>query len=269
MPRAEQSIDALNAEFWDELCGSSLARALGITEVSPATLGRFDAAYLAKYPYLERYLPGAPDAGKSLLEIGLGFGTVGQLLARRGYRYVGVDIAPGPVAMMRSRLEWSEVDGEAQVASALELPFEAAAFDHVVSIGCLHHTGDLPGAVAEVARVLRRGGRALVMLYNSRSARQLLRLRPAAALDRLRGEDDASRARAAYDSNAAGDAAPHSEFVSRREVKRLFAEFSDVDVHCENIDALKLRGRELIARERLLGNLALVAGLDLYAVARR
>lgn len=272
MASPQQDIDARNADFWDELCGSSLARGLGITEVTPEGLERFDDAYLAMYPYLDRYLPGPARAGEPLLEIGLGFGTVGQRLAERGFHYVGVDIASGPVAMMRDRL--ARVDrsyaNDAQVASALALPFEDGSFDHVVSIGCLHHTGDIAGAVAEVHRVLRSGGRALVMLYNSRSFRQLTRLRPAQALRRVRGSDDGARVRAAYDTNEEGEAAPVSEFVSRSEVKRLFGRFADVTVRSENFDPISVwRFRPLLSRERLLGSAARVAGLDLYTVARR
>ena len=48
--------DAVNAAFWDDLCGSGLAREHGVTDVSPASLARFDAAYLAFYPCLLRHL---------------------------------------------------------------------------------------------------------------------------------------------------------------------------------------------------------------------
>lgn len=282
MPGAQQDIDALNADFWDELCGSSLARQLGITEITPEALVRFDREYMRMYPYLEAYLPQPVSDGDSLLEVGLGFGTVGQRLVERGFRYRGVDISPGPVEVMRERLARVALQGdpsgptpredgcEARVASALELPFGDAAFDHVVSIGCLHHTGDIAGSVAELSRVLRPGGRALVMLYNSRSARQLVRLRPGETIRRLRGaRGDGARMRAAYDTNEAGEAAPVSEFVSRREARRLFARFSDVTIRAENFDPIRVRGQVVVPRERLLGNLARLAGLDLYVVARR
>ena len=67
-------------------------------DASAESLARFDRAYLDIYPYLERYLPW--HSGERLLEIGLGYGTVGQLLAQRGTDYHGLDISPGPVAMM-------------------------------------------------------------------------------------------------------------------------------------------------------------------------
>ena len=272
---AQGAVDERNRSFWDELCGSGLARSLGITEITPESLAHFDAAYMAYYPYLARYLDALPVEGRETLEIGLGFGTVGQTLAARGARYHGADIAAGPVAMMRDRLRrlGHAADGDIVQASALELPWSAESFDVVVSIGCLHHTGDLPRAIEDVHRVLRPGGVALVMLYNAHSFRRLVRV-PRAHLGTLRrrrnGEE---QVRAMYDTNSAGEAAPHTDFVSRRDVRRLFAAFSSVSVESQNFDPLTApvgRGRHLtVPRERLLGSIARILGLDLYIRARK
>jgi ubiquinone/menaquinone biosynthesis C-methylase UbiE len=271
---SQQEIDEQNQAFWDELCGSGLARSLGITEITPESLAQFDDAYMAFYPYLTRYLGNLPVEGRRVLEIGLGFGTVGQILAARGAHYHGADIAAGPVAMMRDRLRWlgRSDDSEAVQASALDLPCKDETFDLVVSIGCLHHTGDLPQAVSEVHRVLVPGGLAFVMLYNAHSFRQLVvvqreRLRAAWA---HRNSDE--RVRAMYDANTAGEAAPHTDFVSRRGARELLGAFSDVRIQSQNFDDLTptLAGRTLaIRREWLLGNAARLLGLDLYIHARK
>jgi SAM-dependent methyltransferase len=268
------AVDDRNRAFWEELCGSGLARSLGIDEITPDSLARFDQAYLDFYPYLAGYLDALPVEGRETLEIGLGFGTVGQILAARGARYHGADIATGPVAMMRDRLRWlgRADESEALEASALELPWQTETFDIVVSIGCLHHTGDLPRAVSEVHRVLVPGGTAFVMLYNAHSFRQLI-LVPRERLRAYRARrSSAEGVRAMYDANTAGEAAPHTDFVSRRDVRRLFNAFSDVAAESQNFDALTptLAGRMLtIPRERLLDNVARVLGLDLYIHARK
>jgi ubiquinone/menaquinone biosynthesis C-methylase UbiE len=271
---AQSAIDQRNRAFWDELCGTGLAQSLGITEITPDTVARFDEAYMGQYPYLARYLDELTVEGRQVLEIGLGFGTVGQILAQRGARYQGADIAAGPVAMMQDRLRWiGRTDDSAGVqASALELPWPDETFDVVVSIGCLHHTGDLPQAVSEVHRVLVPGGLAFVMLYNAQSFRQLVvvnreRLR---AFRARRSSDE--RVRAMYDANAAGEAAPHTDFVSRRGARELFGAFSDVAIDSQNFDSLTptVAGRPLtIRRGLLLGNVARVLGLDLYIHARK
>jgi SAM-dependent methyltransferase len=267
-------IDERNRAFWDELCGSIQARSLGITEITPESLARFDEWYLQFYPYLTRYLDDLPVEGREVLEIGLGFGTVGQVLAACGARYHGADIAAGPVAMMRDRLRWIDRPAEGSVieASVLQLPWEDGKFDVVVSIGCLHHTGDLPRAVSEVHRVLAPGGTAFVMLYNAQSFRQLTVV-PRERLRAIRARrNSAERVRGIYDANEAGEAAPHTEFVSRRDARRLFGAFSEVAIDVHNFDTLTptLAGRTVaIRREWLLGNVARVLGLDLYIHARK
>lgn len=270
----QNRLDLENAGFWDELCGSGLARSLGITKITPASLAQFDAAYMSHYPYLARYLDALEVEGRKVLEIGLGFGTVGQILAERDAQYHGADIAAGPVAMMRDRLRWlgRARDGSVVQASALELPWEEGTFDVVVSIGCLHHTGDLPRAASEVHRVLAPGGLALVMLYNARSFRQLVVVRRERLRASVARRSSAERVRAMYDANAAGEAAPHTDFVSRRDVRRLFGAFSHVTVQSQNFDTLTptvAKRTVTIRREWLLGNVARVLGLDIYIHARK
>jgi SAM-dependent methyltransferase len=259
---SQELLDESNAAFWDTLCGSSLARSVGITGREPDDLRRFDEVYLARYPYLQRYVP-QDLSGRKVLEIGLGYGTLGQLLAERGADYHGADIAAEPVAMMRKRLEWlgKPVDNVRQ-ASVLDLPWSDATFDDVYTIGCLHHTGDLPGSVREVDRVLRPGGRAVVMLYNRHSLRQVaFRIR-----NRLRGlsaTESEEAMRRMYDAGAEGEAAPHTDFVSRREARSLFTGFSRVRIDVQNFDGFRFG----IKREWFLNNLARVIGLDLYITA--
>lgn len=277
MPAA--AIDSKNAEFWNELCGTSLARSLGISDASPDSLRRFDDEYLRFYPYLGRYVFPENLAGKRVLEIGLGYGTLGQLLASRGCRYHGLDIAKNPVAMMRYRLALSGLEGvqRVHVGSALEIPYKDGVFDYVYSIGCLHHTGDLEKSITEVHRVLRDGGKAVVMLYHRHSFRRLVHL-PALRLRNFllrpfqsrngAPDDPSSWVRAFYDKNAKGEAAPHTDYVSRAEARALFRRFRVVRIDNRNCDPLVLpRGIVVVPRELLLNNLGRVAGVDLYITA--
>jgi SAM-dependent methyltransferase len=273
---SQSETDTRNAEFWNELCGSGLARSIGITDRTQESLRKFDEAYMAMYPYLARYVTAENLTGKRTLEIGLGYGTLGQLITSRGCQYHGLDIADGPVEMMRYRLAFLGKEGGAQVqkGSALDIPYSDSTFDYVYSIGCLHHTGNLPKAISEVHRVLAPGGRAVVMLYNRHSFRQLAQLRMRYVWEVLTGRRRGSFGevvRARYDSNAAGDAAPHTDFVSRSDVRRhLFKRFSSVRIDVQNFDGYVLfRGRIVIPREHLLGNIARLLGTDLYIVATK
>ena len=272
MAERQTDIDAANAGFWDELCGSTLARSLGIDSATPENLARFDKAYLEAYPYLTGYLPGAGvNPGRRLLEIGLGYGTVSQILAERGFDYNGLDIAAGPVEMVRQRLRYLGVDSpdERVIAhSVLEMPHPAESFDDVVTIGCLHHTGDLKRAVSQVHKVLRPGGRALVMVYNKNSYRRF-KMAAGRIPERFRGgEGGDEQMRHAYDHNTEGRAAPATEYVSVRGAKELFAAFSTLKVSRENFDYTNFRGRP-VSRDFLLGIPAHRAGLDLYIEATK
>lgn len=75
--------------------------------------------------------------------------------------------------------------------------------------------------------------------------------------------------RAASDVNTDGVAAPHTDFVSRADIAELCRGFEEVSVKTENSGDLKLFGYPVVGRQRLLGTLGRVAGLDLYITARR
>ena len=262
------TLDDANARFWDELCGTDFARSLGIVERNEESLARFDAAYLAHYPYLTPLIDRAGLAGGRVLEIGLGFGTVIGYIARRAGGVDGVDIAEGPVAMARRRLDYLGLPPERVVqASALQLPYPDATFDVVISIGALHHTGNLPGAIDEVWRVLRPGGRTLVMVYNGHSFRRLAFLargRLARLLGRRR--ESVRDLRAMYDTRTDGTAAPHTDFASPGQVRRLFRRFRSVKVDRRNFDHYVVAGR-LLRRTWFLRGVDRILGLDLYISA--
>lgn len=270
---AQTDIDTANAAFWNELCGTNLAREIGLTDHSPASLERFDRAYMDMYPYLDGYLRLPEMAGQRLLEIGLGYGTVAERLARAGADYHGIDIAAGPVAMVRARLE--RVPGaepeQVQQGSALDLPFPDESFDRVVSIGCLHATGDLSRAVQEARRVLRPGGELLMMVYNRHSARRVLLWPVLTARHRL--VDGAPTAeewlRWANDGTPEGDAAPHTDFVTAGELRGLLYGMSDVRVEKRSIDRIPLGPLEVSRLQLMRLGLDRLVGLDLYVTARR
>ena len=264
-----ENVDLENSAFWTELCGSHLAKSIGIEDHSEASLAKFDAWYLDFYPYLEKHIPGAEVDGKDVLEIGLGYGTISSIFMRNGARYTGLDIAPGPVEMSHNRSNILQVEANALQGSAKDIPFPDESFDFVVSIWCLHHTGDLPKSLSEVYRVLRPGGSAHIMVYNALSYRQVFE-KPFTSARRyfspvqkmnLTSVDDAR-----YDANEDGSTAPETAFVSPKELRWLLRDFSSVSVTPENI------GKEyffrIMSRERFL-KWGHRFGLDLYAHAKK
>lgn len=270
----QQDVDQRNEEFWNELCGTWLAQRHGLVGRDRETLDAFDRAYFEFYPYLLGYLDRFEIAGRRVLEIGLGYGTLGQEIVRRGAEYYGLDIAVGPIQMMRHRLSMLGMGGEHRIVqgTAAAIPFPDETFDYVYTIGCLHHTGALAESVEEVRRVLAPSGTAVVMLYHADSARQIRHVKLPAALARWPGRTGPSREDFVrrYDRHSSGAAAPHTDFVSRRDVRHLFRHYSDVRIDTRNFDDQAINGRILIPRKLILGSpLERFFGLDLYIVARR
>jgi len=264
-----------NAAFWSELCGTQLARSIGVTDDSPQSLKRFDDWYFSFYPYLFEHIPFAAMQGKDVLEVGLGYGTVSQRIAESGARYSGLDIAPGPVHMANHRLRQSGLPGAAQVGSILEAPFADASFDLVVAIGCLHHTGDLRRATDECRRLLRPGGKLVFMVYYAYSYRRLVQaprhtlgyaLRELAGYRGVVGASS-ERERAAYDASTSGEGAPHTDWISKRSLRSLCRDFSAFECRTENIDnGVPFRWSRPRA-ELLKTPIPRWIGLDLYATA--
>ena len=233
----QQDMDAQNTAFWDELCGSGLARSLGILKVSPENLRKFDEAYLKLYPYLGQYVEHEPIKGKKVLEIGLGFGTLGYVLAMKGCQYYGLDIAKNPVAMMRYRLSLFGEDAleRVQEGSALHIPHPDSSFDFVYSVGCLHHTGNLAQAIAEVHRVLVPGGKAVIMLYHKHSYRQLVKVPLLCLRSVFRGWTKtrvANSIRALYDTNRPREEEPGNHSDPRSSFRRTSDYLNYIYVPC-------------------------------------
>ena len=272
----QKHLDRRNAEFWNELCGSSLARSLGIREASTDNLRRFDEAYFSLYPYLYEYFVDEHLEGRRVLEIGLGYGALGQALTERGCDYHGLDVAEGPAGMMcyrLSQLERLNWRAKVQIGSVLDIPYGDSSFDYVYSIGCLHHTGDIERSVSEVYRVLRDGGKAIIMLYNRYSFRLLFEvpvMRMVGMLSKkVKGDTSQEKIRALYDTNIEGSAAPHTDFVTPYEARRIFKTFSRVKIDIRNFDGYSFRKKTIIKREKLLNNIGRVLGLDLYIIAEK
>jgi ubiquinone/menaquinone biosynthesis C-methylase UbiE len=108
-------------------------------------------------------------AGKSVLDVGCGTGYVVFTYASHGAKMTGVDIAEKSVELTKKRLALTGLSANIQWANAEQLPFENNTFDLVTSYGVLHHTPDTAKAIQEVLRVLKPGGKAIMMFYHKNS----------------------------------------------------------------------------------------------------
>jgi SAM-dependent methyltransferase len=277
MALSQAAIDERNSTFWDELCGSHLAKTIGITDASPRSLRRFDNWFLSYYPYVFLHIPYEDLRDKDVLEVGLGYGTISQLLAEGGANYIGLDIANGPVQMVRRRLCQANLPGDAKQGSILNAPFPDASFDWIISIGCIHHTGDVARALSECHRLLRPGGSLMVMLYYAYSHRRWMqsprqtigywfreRLGYAGVVAPKREAEKWS-----YDHNADGQSAPHTDFISVRSLRKLGSQFKSFKYRLENINVEAPFRFWPSRRELLKTHRVRWCGLEVYATLQK
>ncbi len=112
--------------------------------------------------YLRDFLPDEDIRDQLLVDVGSSVGEISRGLIDRGARLVCLDIS---LQSLR-RCQYNNPEGQIVHGNALELPFPKESFDHVISIGVLHHTPDCRRGFKEVARVTAPGGTIVVFLYN-------------------------------------------------------------------------------------------------------
>src|SRR5256884_3811804 len=260
IPRTTQKDSDLKERvraFWQEHpCGSKFS------DAESGTREFFDRVEQHRYEK-EWHIPAAADfastRGLRVLEIGCGVGTDGLQFARAGATYTGVDLTEAAVDLARKNFESAGMPGEFRVSDAEKLDFTDESFDIVYSHGVLHHTPDIEVAVREIHRVLKPGGRAIVMLYhrgsyNYRIGIRVLRRAGAGLLKsesgiklvhRLTGEPvDSLREHAAslrsvngnfsaaqlLNQSTDGAGNPLARVYSRGEARKLFKDFHQVEL---------------------------------------
>ena len=245
-------------DFWQSHpCGSKFSDAeMGTREF----FDRVEAHRYAK----EWHIPIAADFSNTrnlkVLEIGCGVGTDGLQFAKAGAIYTGIDLTEAAVELAQKNFASAGLCGEFHVGDAENLHFSDESFDIVYSHGVLHHTPDIQSAVREIHRVLKPGGRAIVMLYHRdsynyqigirmlrRAGARLLRSEAGIKIvHRLTGEPiDSLRAHAALvnisrnghlssaeflSQSTDGAGNPLARVYSRREARELFKDFSNVEL---------------------------------------
>lgn len=164
MSQANSQLKERVRAFWQEHpCGTKFA------DAQPGSRKFYELVEAHRYQK-EWHIPAAAGFTNAkdldVLEIGCGLGTDGAQFAQAGARYTGIDLTEAAVDLARQRFELFNLPGDFRVADAEQLDFADNSFDLVYSHGVLHHTPDTAAAVREIHRVLRPGGRAMVMLYH-------------------------------------------------------------------------------------------------------
>jgi methionine biosynthesis protein MetW len=113
-----------------------------------------------------------PDGQADCLDVGCGDGqSAGVYLSSHARSYVGVDVSPEVVEQARSL----GLDART-IEDAADLPFDDDSFDFLVCFEVFEHLFSTEQAAAEIARVLRPGGVAMIQVPNVAHWRHRLEL---------------------------------------------------------------------------------------------
>lgn len=150
-------------DFWNQ---ASCGEALYLSDVDKSSyIAQAETRYVLE-PYINDFARFRVACGLRVLEIGVGLGADHQQFAEAGADLWGIDLTERAVEHTRQRLAAFGLISHLAVGDAENLDFPDETFDRVYSWGVLHHSPDTPKAIAEVFRVLKRGGGASIMIYH-------------------------------------------------------------------------------------------------------
>jgi ubiquinone/menaquinone biosynthesis C-methylase UbiE len=101
-------------------------------------------------------------AGQLAADLGAGTGFITEGLLRRGLNVVAVDQSEAMLAKMRTKFQGAADRIDYRAGEALSLPLADGSVEHVFANMYLHHVEDPARAIAEMARVLKPGGRVTI-----------------------------------------------------------------------------------------------------------
>lgn len=121
---------------------------------------------LARYTNYSIYhaaLANLDERHQRILDVGCGTGLMSAKLAATGRHVLGVDLSASMIARARRRrsacLDFLQADAE-------NLMLESGSFDAVVNLISFHHYPNPDEAIAEFRRVLRPGGRLVLIAFD-------------------------------------------------------------------------------------------------------
>jgi ubiquinone/menaquinone biosynthesis C-methylase UbiE len=120
-------------------------------------------------PWMHETMEFARHSGEQVLEIGAGLGTDLAQFALHGAHVTDLDLSAGHLAHAQENFRLRGLNGRFVHHDAERIPFDDDTFDVVYSNGVIHHTPNTRQVVDEIYRVLKPGGKAIVMVYAENS----------------------------------------------------------------------------------------------------
>jgi len=217
-------------------------------------------------PWMPEVMEFAQHAGEQVLEVGGGMGTDLAQFAKHGAFVTDVDLSAGHLQLAEENFRLRGLDGRFVHHDAESLPFDDDTFDLVYSNGVIHHTPNTARTVAEIYRVLRPGGRAIVMVYAENSLQYWRNL---VWQGGLKDGDLSSRSMGDIMSRSVertgNDARPLVKVYTKARLRALFEKFTELRIVQRQISP------ELVPRRLrlLLPVVERLAGWNLIVKARK
>lgn len=141
-------------------------------EIATAPLGsreffaQLDEYRFDKLHYLPRLVNFAGYPGQSVLEVGCGVGLDLARFAQGGANVTGIDLSPIALDLARQNMAQQGINARLEVMNGEAIGFADNSFDLVYAHGVVQYTAHPEAMSAEMHRVLRPQGQAVLMVYN-------------------------------------------------------------------------------------------------------
>jgi SAM-dependent methyltransferase len=214
---------------------------------------RYDDEF--KYRYLPKVAEFDRHSGKQVLEVGVGLGTDLLQFAKNGSNVHGIDLTSGAIDLTRRRFELTGLDANLKQASFTKIPHEDDKFDLVYSFGVLHHSRETQEGIDEIFRVLKPGGRAIVMVYHKGFKYYVRKL---FLYGIVRGELFRNNPQEIVNrhSEEFGES-PLTRVFSRSDARAMFGRYVDLSLQCYRLDDyVPIRGKPISLSRLLLPRMA-------------
>ncbi len=217
---------------WDlDACGSQY-----VESAEPDTLEWFLEVERHRYdvyaPWMRDLMEFDRHAGETILEIGAGLGTDHAQFARHGAIVHDIDLSAGHLQLAQRNFALRGLAGSFHHGDAENLPFDDESFDLVFSNGVIHHTPNTARVADEILRVLKPGGRCIVMVYAENSLHYWREL--FAKIGLRKGElETASMGEimSRHVELSAHGGKPLVKVYTARRIRKIFSKFDDIRIY--------------------------------------
>ncbi len=138
---------------------------------SEADFIRIEKDFLSNNPWLEECFDFSQFKKSKVLEVGCGSGVASCIFAKQGAIVTSVDLSEKAIEISKLNAKAQVLNVEFLCMDAEKMAFDDDSYDFVFSWGVLHHSRDTFAGLKEIGRILKRGGRGMVMVYNKNSLR--------------------------------------------------------------------------------------------------